>query len=110
MPEYEVHAIRYATVERRARENFLVQDFEDRPMPMVAVYSRDASNLAAAVSSLREGGLEHDQLGGDCVPLAGGRARGGAIGGVGNLRLMLLPGRRSRRSAPRRCLGTWRLA
>jgi glyoxylase-like metal-dependent hydrolase (beta-lactamase superfamily II) len=31
LPEYEVYAVRYATVERRARENFLVQDLEDRP-------------------------------------------------------------------------------
>lgn len=34
LPCYEVFAIRYATVERRARENFLVPDVEDRPMPM----------------------------------------------------------------------------
>ncbi|GAC1343997.1 MAG: N-acyl homoserine lactonase family protein [Myxococcales bacterium] len=34
LPAFEVYALRYATVERRARDNFLVQDFADRPMPM----------------------------------------------------------------------------
>lgn len=34
IPAYEVYAIRYATVERMANENFLTQDQPDRPMPM----------------------------------------------------------------------------
>lgn len=31
---FEVYAVRYATVERRRRENFIADDWHDRPMPM----------------------------------------------------------------------------
>lgn len=34
IPNYEVYAIRYATVDRLASENFLTKDVQDRPMPM----------------------------------------------------------------------------
>jgi glyoxylase-like metal-dependent hydrolase (beta-lactamase superfamily II) len=34
LPEHEIYAIRYATVERRARENFLAPPLDDRAMPM----------------------------------------------------------------------------
>ena len=34
LPHYEVFALRFATVDRRARENFLSTDLPDRPMPM----------------------------------------------------------------------------
>ena len=34
IPNYEIFAIRYATVERRARENFISTDQPDAPMPM----------------------------------------------------------------------------
>ena len=34
VPNYEVISIRYATVDRRARENFLSTDHPDTPMPM----------------------------------------------------------------------------
>jgi glyoxylase-like metal-dependent hydrolase (beta-lactamase superfamily II) len=34
MPNYEIVAIRYATVDRRARENFISTDLPDAPMPM----------------------------------------------------------------------------
>jgi glyoxylase-like metal-dependent hydrolase (beta-lactamase superfamily II) len=33
-PQYEVFALRYATVEKRTHENFLVHDMHDGPMPM----------------------------------------------------------------------------
>ena len=33
-PLYEIYAIRYATVEKRARENFIATDIHDGPMPM----------------------------------------------------------------------------
>ena len=46
LPEYEVYAVRYATVMKRAREN-IASDIHDGPMPMDyfvwAVVSRDAS-------------------------------------------------------------------
>ena len=34
IPAYEVYALRYATVERRRQENFMVHDPHDGPMPM----------------------------------------------------------------------------
>lgn len=34
LPNYEILAVRYATVERRARENFISTDAPDAPMPM----------------------------------------------------------------------------
>lgn len=34
IPNYEIFAIRYATVERRAAENFISTDLPDAPMPM----------------------------------------------------------------------------
>src|SRR5512134_1529457 len=34
VPDYEIIAIRYATVDRRARENFLTTDHPDAPMPL----------------------------------------------------------------------------
>lgn len=35
IPNYEIVAVRYATVDRRARENFISTDHPDAPMPMV---------------------------------------------------------------------------
>ena len=47
LPHYEIHAIRYATVEKRARENFIATDIHDGPMPMDyfvwAVFGTDRS-------------------------------------------------------------------
>jgi len=34
LPNYEIVAVRYATVDRRARENFISADVPDAPMPM----------------------------------------------------------------------------
>jgi glyoxylase-like metal-dependent hydrolase (beta-lactamase superfamily II) len=34
LPQYEVYAVRYATVQRRRSENFIVRDAHDGPMPM----------------------------------------------------------------------------
>ncbi|HSW17305.1 MAG TPA: N-acyl homoserine lactonase family protein [Ramlibacter sp.] len=34
LPQYEVYALRYATLERRARENFIAADVHDGAMPM----------------------------------------------------------------------------
>lgn len=34
LPDYEVYAVRYATVERRRSENFMAHDPHDGPMPM----------------------------------------------------------------------------
>ena len=34
LPEYEVYAVRYATVHRQRSENFIVRDAHDGPMPM----------------------------------------------------------------------------
>jgi glyoxylase-like metal-dependent hydrolase (beta-lactamase superfamily II) len=34
LPEYEIFAIRYATMARSARDNFLLRDVHDGPMPM----------------------------------------------------------------------------
>lgn len=49
LPDYEVYAVRYATVAKRARENFLSPDIHDGPMPMDyfvwAIVGRDASYM-----------------------------------------------------------------
>jgi len=47
LPNYEIYAVRYATVERRARENFIFADAHDGPMEMDyfvwAIVGKDAS-------------------------------------------------------------------
>ena len=47
LPDYEIYAVRYATVERRARENFIFADAHDGPMSMDyfvwAIVGKDAS-------------------------------------------------------------------